>query len=292
MLTSRNTGIIWLTTVIAAIIIFSGCSTTAKLPQESNAVKNQSLDYRQLAERNLLNQRIQEAEILYRNALFLSQSIDHQSGIALALIGLGNVQKAAGNMPDAASLYRQAEYIAGRSSLSGEKVRARVALAEISLQERNGTQALELLSGLEDDLDSQAIERAMVYHSRGIAQRLNGNYGEALAALNEAIKIAERRGDLLAKASSHFQLASVYSLQNDFETALKHADISLQLDRQLENSMGVISSLQALAAIYDRMSERELASWYLLRAQSVQQGISSQESGQKSLWESEAIRME
>lgn len=269
---------------VAGLLLFMvavGCSTTPRLPQQQSTVKNQASDQRQLGNSALRKNRIQDAELFYRNALQLSQSIDHAPGVVRSLLGVAAAAKRSGRLELAEVMITQAQTIAEREALDTLLARSYIQQAELFLRQDDPNSAVDILVLAERLSDKSSPEMALVLHTRGAALRRTGSYGDAAEALNNSIAIAENNKDTIAVASSLYQLASVYAVQNRYDQALQALFQSLERDHEMENAAGIGSTLEAVAAIYQRKEENRTAVVYYMRSYGVYQGIGDRGSLQR-----------
>ena len=67
-------------------------------------------------------------------------------------------------------------------------------------------------------------------------------------------------------AADYYMLASVYSKQGDYASARKNLLVALDLDKKIENSLGIAKDLSALGIVARKSGDAEAAFSYLQRA--------------------------
>lgn len=209
-----------------------------------------------------------QAMTLHDAAVKAARQSGDQRGEADALIGLGDIQRLAGDLDDAAASFVQAldlhrdfdDGLGQAGALSSLGVVQRVAgdyPAAIASQE----QALELF-GDHDDL----VGEADALNELGVVRYQTGNYPAAAASLSRALERYRELGNRLGEGDALNYLALLHQLTGDYPAATASAADALELHRDIGNENGQANALTRLGVIEYRTGDYRKANANLDRA--------------------------
>src|ERR1051325_9972082 len=171
-----------------------------------------------------------QAERYAREAGGLATSKGMENLIARGLVDLGNTYLTKGNYREADAYFKQALDFAQRFKGRRNEARALFALASLRIQQGNADEGIRYIKpALEFYKEGdyrQEVSISMLLLGR--ANRLKGEYKDALIAFEEQLKVAEALGDPLQVASSHSEIGRVLVRQSAYSEALDHFTLSYE----------------------------------------------------------------
>lgn len=194
--------------------------------------------------------------------------VDHQVGIIAVLQNKGLVYFALKQDEKAMGFFQEAFT---RSDLLGlPKGRAdsfqklgliRLERGEFDVARKHFAEALAIYAGLKDDENLAAVKNAL-----GLTLLRQNNpavLDEAEKQFLEAAKINRGKKKWKGVSANEANLSEVASRRNAWAAALEHALAGLHIEKQIEDSKSIGSSLGRIAGIYEALGEKERA--YLAR---------------------------
>ena len=110
---------------------------------------------------------------------------------------------------------------------------------------------------------------AFSWQVRGLALRSLGSYREAEDAVKRSLDIHERDGYLENASYDWYTIASIRSMAGDTQGALTALDLSIAIDRRIENSWGLAASWRAAGDIYRNAGNSAQAAQAYNRARAI-----------------------
>jgi tetratricopeptide (TPR) repeat protein len=160
----------------------------------------------------------------YEAVLAHAQSEGELMNQAVALEGIGNVERMAGRHDTARELYTECLVICTDGSMTGLAYQVRVHLALMQLLDRHASQALDSLRPILEQMDREEYPSEFAYArlAAGQAQIASGEYDLATDALREAAELFSELGEHIFEGVSLCQLAVAHR-QADEEHASRDA---------------------------------------------------------------------
>ena len=163
------------------------------------------------------------------------QAMGTKEDLAENKILIGNEYKERGNLIDALKYYLQAKSIFEElGDVKGEaQVLGSIGLIYINEEKYNSAieylnEALKIFKNLPKEDDEAYINQAITYGSLGRAESYLGNYSKALEHFNTALEIDKMLEDPLGVAYDYFAIAEVMEMQNSNHSALKYIQTALE----------------------------------------------------------------
>ena len=245
------------------LLLLAGCSSLPKGNGGVNTVKNQAAQYAAQGNTHYEQGDYVQAERYFRMALDADFSVDNRYGVASSYNSLARVYLAAGDNAAARSAFDNAAQHAIPATTPAYQtliVAIRTGQAELLLVEGKPTAALALLQKAQAaPAPADTVEQANLLHDIGAAHKELGDYPEALVFLNKALDLHNKLGKSALEASDLYMIASVYSKQQDYARAERYANLALEKDKLVENSVGIGSDLRALGIIRERLGQQSQA---------------------------------
>lgn len=260
---------------LATVIVFSACSSAPKSTGIEVERKNRAAQYAEFGSRYFDTGQYDKALDFFFLALENNTSVYNLEGMAANQNSLGKVYLAQGNKDRALQAFSQAAEYAADGKVPHLAAQAENNIGEILLDDGENDSALERFRhALETLPDGYPEEEAVILHNVGVGEKRLGNYDQALEALQRAFDLnlkGKRYADLGADA---YSIASTYSLQGEYELAVKYASDALEYDRLAENSLGIIQDFKALGKIHEKMADPESAFRFYLMGLKVAESMS------------------
>lgn len=175
------------------------------------------------------------------------QAGDYRRAIAAWESALQDLQQSS----DAANAAIVSEYLARATQQSGQ--------SEQSIAYWQQAIALQQRLGDEQRIGRLMTEQAQTYRSLGqhwqAIRLLCGDREKAACAPGSAVEIARRHGDREGEAAALGSLGETYRLRGDYNQAIPFLEASLELSRELDNSLYITSALNALGSTYRNLAQ-------------------------------------
>lgn len=223
---------------------------------------------------------LDQAEVLYREALEISKGPDDRSTQAIILSNLGSLATKRSALDEAEALFREALSILEETADRSLLARAYVNLATI--KENRGElddaeaifrQALEYFVELGDKHSASGVMNnlASVQMSRGDNQ-------SAEVWLRESLDIKQALGDVRGSAASFQNLANVSFRTARYSEAIDYIRRVIDIRQRMGDRHGLLQALGLLASILEKSGEVSGANSVLREALSIADEIGSKES--------------
>src|SRR5215204_1047247 len=172
-----------------------------------------------------------------------SESYEHNSALAEFAQNIGNLDLAE-------RCYRRALKDAEKLNLSDHKIVSMVNLSHNVLIIWGRLD--EALKNYETILAANKDENNLlriVYYDLSQIYYIKGNYGRALDLLNKNLSIARSIGDLEGIAGALLNIANIFAIQFEVETALRLANESHSIYQQLNKQRGIEKTIYLKARL-------------------------------------------
>lgn len=166
---------------------------------------------------------------------------------------------ARGALADARADYHGLSEAYGRLGQTGEQRRARLALAELSLQMGDAADTLAAAAALAQEAEREADSGLTVplLDLEGRAHTSLGQFEAAAASLAEAIEVARSRGDVRAEARARFHLGNVHAQERQRPEAAEQAyRLAAEAFRSLRDDLWEAKALANQALMAEREGRR------------------------------------
>jgi tetratricopeptide (TPR) repeat protein len=156
------------------------------------------------------------------------------------------------------------------SDLSAEK-RARLEIARggLAIKLNQIDTALDLINQGLARLQELEVEKDIdrVYNSLGYCHRLLGNWDQAIAGYEEALRYGGEERDAAQLAETMNNIANICRFNGDFERGLRYTKVSLKIREKLGDKLSIANSCYVRGMILWEIGNTAEAAAYLRRAQ-------------------------
>ena len=248
--------------LFVVIVLFAACSSAPPPKEEIFDKRNLATEYIEFGNKYFKQAQYDQAARFYQLAEEYYSTVEGREGIVTAKNSLGKVRFAVGDLDGAMKLYREAEALAavlGKPELVLQGINN---IGEISLRKGAQKEALkEFEKGLSlaESSGSAGRERAILHHNYAAALKNSDRMDEAVLEIDKArtLNLAAKRYEELA--SNYYLLSSIHSKKKDYTEAIKTAELALEYDKKMENSLGIAQDLNALGLIMEKTNQTEAA---------------------------------
>ncbi len=270
--------------VLAAALLAASCSTAPAKTDTVTAVKKQAADASGVGDGYFLQGRYDLAMQFFEQALSYSTSVDDAEGIIQSTNSIGKVYMAVGSLDGAQRMFTQAR----DRALSGDPRLLFLSYTnhgELLLRKGQPQDALRIFE------QAQAMPQAartpeqgaILLHDIGTAHKNMEDLSGALEFYNQSLKINLDHKLHAEAASDYYMIASVYSKQGDYESAIRNAQLALASDKLVENSPGIAQDLYALGLIEQKRQRFSAAYDWFLRSYQVSLSLAMRPQMRKAL---------
>jgi tetratricopeptide (TPR) repeat protein len=248
--------------ILVFIVFFVSCSSAPPAKNEVFEKRNAAARYLEFGNRYFKDVQYDPALRFYELAAEYYASVDDQEGLVTAHNSIGKVHFIIGDLSTALNNYRKAYGIAESIKNSSLLLQSANNIGEVHIRRSENTEALEIFGktlAAQDVQREETKELAVLYHNRGAVLRNIGRPDEALreAEKAQALNLSAKRFEELA--SNYYLMSSIYSRRGDFPEALKFAELALDYDKKMENSLGIAQDLTAIGIILEKMDKTSAA---------------------------------
>lgn len=198
----------------------------------------------------------------FATALEAYAKVDHQIGVISVMQNQGLVYFALRQDEKARSLFETALKRAERLGLSRAMADSWQKLGLVALDRREMESArqylVKALALYEKVKDSE--NEASVLNAMGLLALELGNAGslsEAVSKFKDAASINRKKQNWKGLAANEANLAEAYLRQKAWGDALERAEVALSIEKQVENSKGIGSTLAKISVILEGLSRNQ-----------------------------------
>jgi tetratricopeptide (TPR) repeat protein len=277
-----------LAALLATLLAAGSCSSTPRRPDTVVVTRNRAAEATASGNSYFRQGRYDLALRFFTQALELNTSVDNLEGIVQSANSIGKVSMALGDLDGAEQLFTRAREQAGSSRELAALCEGN--LGELAMRRGDYDKALAIFDGilagaagktggLPDEL------YALILHNRGTAHKNLGDGARAREDLSRslALNLAAKRVE--EAAADYYALASLDTREGLFESAKQNALQALNLDKQVENSLGIAKDLYALGVVSSRLGDTASAYDYFRRSYQVSTTLSLRADMQRALGE-------
>ncbi len=116
-------------------------------------------------------------------------------------------------------------------------------------------------------------EASAALNTLGVAQKVQGNYSEALEYYQRALAIRQEIGDRSGVANTLNKIGNVYSRVGDFPKALDHYQQNLTINEEIGNQVGISNATNNIGLLYYAQDDYPTALEYLEKSLAMDQKI-------------------
>jgi tetratricopeptide (TPR) repeat protein len=141
-------------------------------------------------------------------------------------------------------------------------------LGQLYLEKGNPRKAISQLEEARSITEGKltAEQGAILNHDLGTAYKNTGDLDRAKELFEKSLAV-NLAGNLVEEAASdHYMIASVHSKQGDYAAADASLQLALQMDKKIENSLGIAKDLNALGLVAAKRMDDKAALDYFKRA--------------------------
>lgn len=252
-------------------LLLTACSS---LPKNNRGVQSQNIrikaaDYMQYGNQYFDRMEYNHALELYKMALQLNTSVYNEPGIAENHLAIGKTYMAIGTISSGIAHLYKALNITEGSEYNQLHIRVLAGLCEVWLIADDSTKSSFYIQKALYKAENTRLDNAttaLLFHSAGAFYKEAGDLSLASDYFYKASELNERSGEQKKLAANYYMLASIYSLQEQYQTALAYLQKALVLDQQTENSYGIAKDLHAMALVLDRAGQKAESYDYYRRA--------------------------
>jgi len=247
---------------LLAFAALAACSSAPPPKEEVFDQRNLATEYVEFGNKYYKQAQYDQAARFYQLASEYYAGVDAREGLVTANNSLGKVRLAFGDVDGALAYFRKAETLAAVVGKSELLLQCANNLGEISLRKGETKEALAIFEKALSSSAGQAEqsrEKAVLLHNRAAALKAADRPDEAEAeiAKAQALNLGAKRYEELA--SNYYLLSSLHSKRKNFGEALKAAELALEYDKKMENSLGIAQDLTALGLILEKTGQTEPA---------------------------------
>jgi serine/threonine protein kinase/tetratricopeptide (TPR) repeat protein len=216
-----------------------------------------------------------KAEQYFQDTVTLSREIDYREMLAAGLGGLGDTCQQKGGYAEARQYYLQALALARELHYLPAIQLALTGLGDAESRLGNFAQALvylqEALSISDDDLG----HRTTVYNMTGIAHALSGDLVQAKNDFAAGVALARQTGDRAKIAQTLSNLGEVVRIQGQFAEARAVLDESLRISEEIGNRYSISNIHMNLGQVEVALGNDAAAHQHFYRALSIGREIAA-----------------
>lgn len=244
---------LWLT---FSVCVFAACSSVPKRPAELFTVRNVAETQLDLANNEVDQGNFEKALQILDEVKRLAISVDDPGLIVRELLARGNVLYYQGDEAEAALLWEDARIEAEHTGEIELAAMARIYLERGRLL--SGADAEEVRLAVSRELSVIRKDKlfiALGWTVIGLAEKENGRFVEAEAALKKSLDIHQNGNYLEAAGGDWFLIASVRSTAGSYDAAIEALAFAIAFDRRSENSYGLGMDWRATGDVYKKAGD-------------------------------------
>jgi tetratricopeptide (TPR) repeat protein len=266
---------LWLTLFAC---VFVACSSVPKRPAELFTIRNVAESQLDLANHEVDQGNFERALQILDEAKRLATSVDDPSLLVRELLARGNVLYYQGDEAGAALLWEDARVEAEHTGEIELAAMARIYLERGRLL--SGADAEEVRLAVSRELSVIKKDKlfiALGWTVIGLAEKENGHFAEAEAALKKSLDIHQKGNYLEAAGGDWYLIASVRSVAGNYDAAINALSFAITFDRRAENSYGLGMDWRAAGDVYKKAGDLAAAQNAYQRSLAIFKAISHEQ---------------
>lgn len=241
-------------------LIIIGCSSLPEGTEKVTAKEQIAADLANQGKSAFEDLEYERAIEFYYEALLAYGGIDSQEGFINCLLSLSNIEMNINNKEKSWLYLENAELYALEYNQSNiiQRVynqKANWYIYQGLLEEANNI----LIERTVLSLDELSPDLATKYRLLGIINKTLDQSTEAERYLIEALKIDTENDSRKMMALDSYLLGSIYSLKGKYNLAIEYLNNALEHDKYIEYTGGIAADLTALAKVYSKNGDNDMA---------------------------------
>lgn len=232
---------------VGILVFLVGCSSAPPAPEGVQDRKNRAADYLKFGRQAFQEAQYDQALSFYLIAVDLNTAVDHEAGMAAAWNSVATAQAALGHGKETQAALAQAETLALAVGDPALILQVAASQAQADLEAGRHDEARARLSPLRPF--PATSEGAALEHAWGTLEKAQDHQTEALAAFDRALAVNTTLKLKQEMASNRFMKASVLGRLGRWEEARTELLAALELDKTMENTLGIGQDLRALGTV-------------------------------------------
>jgi len=238
--------------LLCSLFLFFSCSSAPKNRGDIYVIRIQTEEGLESANREAGKGSFEFALTLLTNLKRNAIMVDDSSLIIRVCLSRGNVLYSLGDTNGAFAEWERALEEALKLGNSELLSVSRIFLARGNLVSGRVTPSSVLEETVREsaNIKSNRLYIAFSWQVRGLALRSLGLYREAEDAIKRSLDIHTKARQLENASYDWYTIASVRSLAGNYSGAISALEMSVEIDRRIENSWGLAASYRAMGDVY------------------------------------------
>lgn len=263
------------------VVILASCSSTPPVPEGIQDRKNRAADYLKFGRQAFQEAKYEQALAFYLIAVDLNTAVDYEAGMAAAWNSVATVQNAMGRLTESRAALTQAEALATASGDATLILQTAVNRIQADLSEGRWDEVRTRLKSLQPF--PATAEGAALEHALGTLEKAQDHGVDALAAFDRALVLNNTLKLKQEAASNRYMKASVLGKLGRWEEARAELKAALELDKIMENTLGIGQDWRALGTVAAKLGQPQEAFDSYLRAYRLFQAAGLEDQQRKTL---------
>ena len=251
--------------ILVLAVLLASCSSAPPAPEGVQDRSNRAADYLKFGQKAFQQAQYDQALAFYQIALDLNTAVDFEPGMAVSWNSVAAAQTALGKIAEAKESLNQAEAMAKLTKNPTLILQVAVNKVQADLASGDNDSAKTRLTSLQPF--PETAEGAALYHALGTLEKNLDHTVQAMAAFDKAMALNQKLGLKQEMASNHFMKATLLGHEGNWAGAQKELESALNLDRLMENTLGIGQDWRALGTVALRLEKPQDAFDSYLRAE-------------------------
>ena len=241
--------------LLALVIVglLMGCSSTPPPYPGVYERKERAADYLNYGKKAFIEAQYEQALAYYDLAFAINTSVDYEAGMAIVLNHMAITQTILGRPEAGKEALAQAETLAARAGDQTVILQVAVSRVQSYLTEGKTGDARKRLAELQPF--PATAEGAALEHVQGLLEKDLGNFPAALAAFDRALTLNTKLNLKQEMATNRFMRATIMGRDGRWDQAKDELQKALDLDRLMENTVGIGQDWRALGTVALRLQQ-------------------------------------